>query len=62
MTRCCLACEWSRPNARLDDGPADYLACKEGPVEHVKAPNDWCGRFRVAERLTGGTDARRAAA
>ena len=63
MTRSCYTCEWGREHSSPSQGAhKDYLLCKEGPLEVLKAPADWCGRFRIAESLAGGRDGRRAGA
>ena len=57
--RACENCAWSREHASPSQGAhKGHLLCKEGPIEVLKAPDDWCGRFRIAERLTGGRDVR----
>ncbi|MDP3869132.1 hypothetical protein [Phenylobacterium sp.] len=52
--RICDTCEW----ARDEIGDADRLACREGPDPILVSRDHWCGRWRIAERLTGGRDAR----
>ena len=53
--RACENCEWGRRGKIVDP---DLLVCREGPERHPVTPDHWCGRFRVAERLTGGMDVR----
>jgi hypothetical protein len=54
VTRACDICEWGRDEL----GEADRLACREGPDPIPVHRHHWCGRFRVAERLTGSRDVR----
>lgn len=59
MTRACQNCEWwLATQARPAVG-----YCKAGPpIASYTWPLtnafDWCGRFRLAERLTGNVDRR----
>lgn len=53
--RACENCEWGRRGKIVDP---DLLYCREGPTPVLVDPTHWCGRFRVAERLTGGRDVR----
>lgn len=52
--RACENCAWSRSHI----GGPGLLTCREGPTAIPVAPTHWCGRFRIAERLTGGMDVR----
>lgn len=58
MERACQLCEWARN--RDGDAPADgqQMFCREGPTPQAVPRGHWCGRFRLAERLAGGRDAR----
>lgn len=60
MTRTCDTCEWARDEIEDPRGPS-RLVCREGPDPIPVSRDHWCGRFRVAERLTGGRDVRGAA-
>lgn len=59
--RACENCEWGRDEIN-DPGYPARLACREGPDPIPVSRDHWCGRFRVAERLTGGMDVRGPAA
>lgn len=64
MKRACEHCEWwdrdgwRRPNPGVPAGEPKRALCKESPRPEWKQPDDWCGRWRVAEQLTGGIDFR----
>lgn len=65
MTRACNTCAWwppIDPDAKLRPvlNPG-WGICKEGPHPIAKAPEDWCGRWRLKEALCGGHDVRRSA-
>jgi len=73
VTRACETCRHAQPTNRLAVGPtsadagvllpnvsARLLACTESP-QHIEVRADhFCGRWRLAEALAGGTDARTA--
>lgn len=52
--RACETCEWGRD----ETNDPDRLACREGPEPVLVNRAHWCGRWRIAERLTGGRDVR----
>lgn len=54
MDRRCDQCEWGQ------DLSAHYhlLVCREGPMQIEVKHDHWCGRFRLAESLTGNKDVR----
>lgn len=61
MTRRCDTCEWSRPHPLSEPGETKWngwLSCREGPKPFEVGDAHWCGRYRIAERLTGGVDVR----
>lgn len=68
MTRACASCEWWDNPAT---GDPDFGYCHGAPptavpddgeaMWPVTAASDFCGAFRVAERMAGGVDARRRA-
>lgn len=49
MTRSCKTCEWLQP---LD-------VCAEANPWQTLPPRKWCGRWRLAERLTDNHDSRK---
>lgn len=54
VDRRCDQCEWAKGVA----AHFPMLTCHEGP-QRVQVNNDhWCGRFRLAESLTGNKDVR----
>jgi len=57
--RACENCAWGRgPDGAEPPIGAANLECREGPMTVQVFRHHWCGRFRVAERLTGGRDVR----
>ncbi len=62
MTRACRNCQWWDRGASLT-GPALIGTCRGGPPSvtdrntchwPVTEDTDWCGAFRMAERMAGG--------
>ena len=65
MTRACKNCQWWDRGASLT-GPALIGTCRGGPPSvterntchwPVTEDSDWCGAFRIAERMASITDA-----
>ena len=70
MNRACRNCQWWRQDAGSEFAPGE---CRGGPPRRMAPPfdrqqspnaewpmtqpNDWCGAFRMAERLAGGITA-----
>ena len=65
MSRACATCEWWRSSG-LGGAPAEGAVrgeCREAPpVASFEWPDtnptDWCSRWRLAQRLSGGVDRR----
>jgi hypothetical protein len=63
MSRACRNCQWWIESTVPDPVLEGLRSCKGGPptasyemlrLWPVTGPDDWCGAFRIAERMAGG--------